>query len=253
MAVPTVVYSDAVSLPSADTGDTLTFSHWGSIQADDLIILLVSNEDGDPVQWTGSGNVSEAGYTFMYSDGTNGSDTIGAFYKVASGSESGDFTVTSVSATEYCGSYIVLRGVDTADPFNALGTPNTADTDVFDVDEIITDEDDCLVIVHSSLDGADFGTFVYSGTGWFYGGESAQRPGNAFSPSMSWGTKVMASADNTGVATITTDVVDGRTGVQFAFKGAAAGGGDEIDTFSEGHSIEELTIQTDSLGITVED
>ena len=224
--IPTIVYTDSVSngVPwgTATNIDTIQFTHWGSIQANDLIILLVSNEDGAADPWTSGSAVSEAGYTLMFTGGLNGLVGLGGFYKVATGSEAGTFIVTAVQSTEQIGYYIVLRGADASNPIDSIGARYdvTPAADTCDIPQILTQAANCLVISVAGYDGGDWSTVAVTGTtGWTFW-SAAQARANANEPGLMWGYKEQASIGETGICVFDVDLSDQWVGIIFSVKGA---------------------------------
>ena len=209
----TIVYSDSVTC--VDNCAAITFTHWGSIQADDLILLMLNCEDGQPI-YSQSSDVSEAGYTFMYSGGLNGVLGIGGFSKVASGSESGTFTVTNQTTTETIGFYVVVRNANTTDPVDSIATvtTSTAATSI-EVVGVQTANNNSLVICHGGYDGGDYTNLAYS-AGWTLYSSHSAIPGNAFSNGGMWGYKYQVTAGATGNCTISNDLSDEWSGVVFS-------------------------------------
>ncbi len=218
--VPTIAFIDSATTGSDDT--LITFTHWGSIVEDQVIILIVFNE-GDAIQQYATHPYREP-TDFTYIDesptGVGMGINIGAFYKVATGSETGTFEVHVDQLGELCGWYIVLDNVDVTDVLNASSTPSwvTADSTLV-INELTTDEDNCLVFGVAALDGADETKWEYTDTGWAFE-DDTRNSVSPFSIAASFALKQMVAAGATVDVTVNTGVEDGLCGFQFAIKGA---------------------------------
>ena len=219
---PSIVYTDTVSVDgfsgAGTAGADLTFTHWGSIQANDLILLLLTHEDGIPAPWSSTSDVSEAGYTFMYCNGNNGGVAVGGFYKVAAGTESGTFTVTASTAQEQVGAYIIVRGANTTDPIDSIGAFVLVDPAAtgIDVVGVATANNYSLVIGHVMFNGSDWASLAWGGTGWNLFTAVGQRTNNGNTASIQWGYKFQETAGASGTINVTNTTSDIWGGRQFS-------------------------------------
>ena len=219
-AMPSIVYVDRIG-DEVNDGDSLQFTHWASIASGQLIIIIHNNEGTADQQWgTGGDTVRQVGWTYIgESTGTNIGANIGAYYKVATGSETGNFASYCLTSSENAGWYIVLDNVDTSDPLNIMGTPiQTVATSVI-IPEVTTDAANCLVFGLWAFDGSDWGSITFSNSGWALEDSTYARVNNASTDGCAYGLKEMVSAGLTGALTVTTIGDDGCAGFQFAIKG----------------------------------
>lgn len=208
--IPDIVYADSSTNTSSDNIDTLGFNHWGSIQANHLILLVLINEGEANQQWgTGADTVSEAGWVFVKDSGNAAVDThIGLFYKVATGSESGHFTVHSSELREGCGFYLVLDSVDVTAPLNVVGDVTTEEGGLTSRQLVFsaatTTEDYCFALALmgvNSVSAYNFDSLAVSNSGW----GNADYTMNRINTGTSWGayaTKDVITSGSTGAVTI---------------------------------------------------
>jgi len=165
--IPDIIYADSAFTISAGA-DTLGFDHWESIEANQFIMLVLFKEaSASAGQWgTGADTVSEAGWTFVYStvETSAGDNAIGVFTKVATGSETGHFTVHAKEVDEASGWYFVLDSVNVADPINIIGDTTViygaANASSITLESATTDANNCLAF---GLDGVrGLANFAYS-------------------------------------------------------------------------------------------
>ena len=222
--MPTIAYIDTATTAGDDT--TITFNHWGSIADGHTIILIVFNE-GDIIQQYNT-QPWRRPTDFTYIDESPGATSmgidIGAFYKVAvAETDTGTVSVDTDQNGELCGWYIVLADVDTGDVLNGSSTPSwdTGSDSTLVLNELTTDEANCLVFGIAAFDGADSGIkWDWSNSGWAFEDNTANGVNNAFSIAASFALKQQVSAGATGDLTVNTGIVDGPCGFQFAIRGA---------------------------------
>jgi len=230
--IPTIVYTDSVTNYSWYVlGDSalVTVYHWASIQANDLILILLSDEDGVP-NWSVGSNVSESGWEIFFTGGANNTIGIGGFYKVATGSEADSFYVTSpkgaLAGYEQIGYYVVIRGADTTTPLDSVGVViyQADNQDSCAVTQILTQANNCLVIAFATSDGSDAGYWggqVIDGTaGWTMWSWAAPRE-NSNALGCMFAYKEQASIGETGYCDFKmTSFASRWGGIMFSVKGA---------------------------------
>lgn len=223
--IPDIVYVDTSNTGSAGA-QTLTFDHWGSIASGHTIFLFLFKElSAVDDQWgTGADTVNEAGWNFYTCKTITSGDaapdiSIGVFYKIATGSESGSFTVQAAESDEQCGFYVVMDSVNSSNVVNAIGDTTGVrggeNASEIVVDSTVTTANNCLAVGLVNVRGT--GNFnetpdtLYASAGWSI--ESPYVPfgtylvaANRISPYNAGGViaiKDMVTAGTTGFLTLT--------------------------------------------------
>ena len=232
--MPDIVYADtSFSAINGTATDTLGFDHWSSIEAGQLILVAVVNE-GEATQnfGTGADTVSEAGWTFAKCAFSGSADSnIGLFYKIATGDETGHFTVHAGTTQEMMGWYLVLDSVDTTDPMNVIGdttlAPQANNPSQITLESETTDADYCLAIGLVAINGTgnfyEPDTMYASNSGWTYYDETTNRKSDFTSGGVIV-LKDVPTAGATGTVTVYTGFPenvsqDGIIGFVVAIKG----------------------------------
>ena len=139
---------------SGNLATSLTLTAPSGISADDLLVIIVGN---DAINTTTQFSTSASGWTKIGEggDGTNNSDVhIGAFYKVASGSE-GNITIDGVTSSEMVGWYLKISGAATSGPIDVSNFNESGAATEHNIASITTTVDDCLVLYGLIADGGD--------------------------------------------------------------------------------------------------
>lgn len=225
MAVP-VVASTSTPVSAASSGTDIAPNYPSGISAGDVLICIVASDQSTNTQQWNDGANKPSGFTFIGEAGNADSDChVAAFYKEASGSESGSETVTAVSTSNgRIGFMMRLTGVDTADILNVLGTAYTTATDALahTIGGATTDEDDCLAIVAYALDGGNGQTFALDGS-WSAQQDETSDTNNFGEVSGGWGTLSVASQGAYSAVQVTSQQSNQMAGFTFAIKGEASG------------------------------
>jgi len=219
MTIP--VIKDSSKAVSSAAGVTLTcLKPTADINEDDFLILICGNDyDSTANQFSDSNKPS--GWTFLGQEGNRTSDAhIGVYYKVASGSE-GTVTVTTPRSEDWFMFYGIITGVDTATPINTSSFSFHGDTASHDIPSVTTTEDDCLILYGLSFNGADGYTYSVAGTGYSQE-DQAQASGGSSGSSGCFGSRDLATAGASGIATVTCSVSDGAAFFQLAINAGAA-------------------------------
>lgn len=226
MTIPVVA---EISTPSlADTTDNIDINYPSTISAGDVLICYVASDQSTATQQWDGATYFPSGFTFINESGSADSDChCAAFYKVATGSETGTENVTSAgTANGIIGFMVRLTDVDTADLLNVVGADYNSTAD--DTDHVIggatTDEADCLAFVVYALDGGNGQPFSLSGS-WTQQEDHTSTLSDFSEVSGGLGTLGVASAGAYGDVTVTSSQSNGMTGFTFAIKGTASAGG----------------------------
>jgi len=213
-AVPTVTGFQA-SNGGTSASSSLALTAPSGITAGELLLLIVGNEDSSNTDQF-SNNLS--GWNFIDDGGDSNADAhIGAFWRVATGSES-NVTVTAQSSDYWFGWYIRISGVDTSDPIGASNfTQSSANSNSHVIPEITTDQNNNLVIYGLSFDGGDGYPFSVSGTGWSEEDEQQNNTSGSYVAGV-WGTKNQTSAGATVDVTVGCNASDGAAYFQLAIQ-----------------------------------
>lgn len=183
----------------------------GGVVSGDLLLIIAGSDD------TGGsdsfGNIT--GWIKEYGEVDTGAGGSFAVYsRVADGTEGATETVTHDLAESF-GWYVRLTGADTATPFNVKGTVATSTSNSFAIGGVTTTAPDALAFYLLVFDRGNGVPFSVSGTGWSETDEQQSGTGAA-DVSGCFGTKVQATAGDTGTATVMANTTDGALYVQFA-------------------------------------
>lgn len=219
-AAPTFVGSN--SALNANNVNNLTINvPSGSV--DDLLLAFITTDDNETI------NIP-AGWT-LYNQGfdANNSVTLAVFYRIADGSEPGNYTFTWGSTEETLGVILRYAGVDTANPIQ-LALTQTGNSNTPDAPSITTTTDDTEIIYVFAQD-ADYGdqanpqptgtTDVFSERSSGIGNDAA---------SLNIATKSQLAAGATGVGEFTTRNTDDWRAMTLAIAPMPSGGGGTIPT-----------------------
>jgi len=215
-AVPVVetwTFNDANNL------DHVTLTKPTGVQSGDLLLIIVGSDAPNLDEWD-----ALTGWTKFVGINSNDADAnLACYWRIADGTEAGTIDVTAGTNTdERLGWYIRVSGVDTANPINVTGT---AQSDIgginHGINSINTTVDDCLAFYVLVFDGGDGTPFSVS-AGWTEKDDKYGVANTAGYVSGCWGTKEMPSQGATGDATVTSNVNDSSSRVQFAIAPSAA-------------------------------
>ncbi len=219
MAVPFIAASGAAWTVN-DTGGgtastiTLTKPTDATINAGDLLVMIVGNDDANPAagEWN-----DVTGWTREFQIGSNASDcAMAVYWRIADEGEAATQAVTCDTNNELYGWYIHIQG-NSAIPMDANG-PGTAVEVASGADHDVTGftvaDADRLAFCIGAFDGGDGHAFVITGTGWTLG-DSQQSGSGGTDASGCWATKDVASGA-TGTCNVNPAVSDGFSGIQFA-------------------------------------
>ncbi len=200
---------------SATTSTNLVLTAPAGIQVGELLLLIVEND------YNAAGPEFNAvtGWTKINEAGSATPDAfIGAYWRIADGTEGASVTVTSAHARSWLGWYIRISGADTANPINVqnFATSTGTGTNPQVIPQVTTTADNCLAIYGLSFDGGD-GLPMSVDAAWTERAELAYGTTTA-GVSGSWGTKVQAAAGGTGTASVTTSGTDGASYFQLAIR-----------------------------------
>lgn len=189
----------------------------------DLIIVFAGN-DSDTVttQWDNT-TYKPAGYTLIRQISTATADaSAAAFYKVANGTEGGkSITIPAQSLQDMWAGCVIVRGANTADPVDVIGSNwDNVGTTAHVIPAVTTTGANRLVFFVLSADGAGNYPFAIAGTSWDDAKSVDVQAGTALtsvSGIMGWKTVTSAGTSNT-VTVYYTQTSDGGAGFQFAIK-----------------------------------
>jgi hypothetical protein len=192
------------------------------VEAGDLLVLIGMNDDS-----TNNPQFSDnkSGWNFVKNCGTTGSDShVGVFWRIATGSEGSDESITMYDDEGWMLWYLRISGVDSSGTQEALGVCSTVMGGLYyqDMPEIQTTNADCLAMAFAAHDGGDGHPFTISGTGWTLG-QSNNNSSSSTELSGCWAYKNMATAGWTADCRVTSQVKDGMIGFQVAFRGGEGG------------------------------
>jgi len=223
MAIPvieSVTTATAVSLAT-----DLTVAYPSSIAAGDLLLVVVVNDEKNIATALYDDSTNKpTGFTLINESGNDYSDShVAAFYKVAAGTETGNFTIPCVSSnanTGTCGWCFRISGAHGSSPLDVTGadSQSTSSYNLTDLDlaSCTTTENDCLAFGVACFDGGDGYNFTITGTGWTKESELTEDVADTDTASGVVSTKDMATAGATGVCTVAGSVLDGISGFTFA-------------------------------------
>jgi len=209
--------SNFTSNTALTTGATITLTKPANIVSGDLLLIIVGNDDNtNTAQWNNS-TLKPTGFTMINEAGSKSPDAhVAAFYRLADGTEGATVAVPSATNADYWGYYMRITGVDQTNPIDVLGVDYLVNNLASHaVTALTTTVPNTLAFYVLSADGGDTFPFSVSGTGWIESAEIRAGVG-ATNSAGTWGTRAMATAGNTGVATVAMNVIDGASGFQFA-------------------------------------
>ena len=205
---------------STTASESLVLDKPTGVQVGELLLLIVGNDDGDNgAEFTD--NLAGWNYIGTSGDKSNAAADIGAFWRIADGTEGTTVTVTATSDDDWFGWYIRISGADSTNPINASNFALSSPEINHYVPEVTTGVDDCLAICALSFDGGDGYPFSVFGTDWTETAEYQTASGGN-DVSACWGTKEQALAGTTGDAMVSCSISDGAAYFQLAIAPVAA-------------------------------
>ena len=225
MALP-VLETWAKTLETTATG-AFTATKPSGVATNDLLVI-VAGWDFSSSSTTPKFVDDLTGWNFMGTEGNTTSDSyIGAYWRIATGSEGATEEVNVFDAGFGWTYYLRFSGVDTTTPinqsnFSVQGGNSTSHA----ILGVTTDVDDCLPLYFLSFHGGDGDPFSPS-SGWseIDEGEIASSVGSHCFGDKDSG---QPTAGATGTVTVTSTASDGSAFVQFAVAPAAAGGNEPL-------------------------
>jgi len=215
--IPSIASSTS-ALGTGTTSSTRSLTLPATINAGDLLLIYAINDDStDTYQF--NGQTPPSGFTFLKEIGSSNADThIGLWWKIADGTEdSSSVTITAQSSDDMCAVCLRIIDADTTNPIGIVGGGiDSASTASLVIPAITTVNDDSLALYFLSSDGADCNPFGQP-TGWTELGEYEPSGGTpASTVAGAIGYKSMATAGDTGTATVSFSATDGGIGFQMS-------------------------------------
>ena len=193
------------------------------IQAGDVIVILAALEDSSPGPKFDNTTGKPAGFTFIQTAGTTETDVWpGAFYKVATGSESGTINVPTVNSLAGRMAGVVARfsGVNTNSVIGQTGAATNSGSQVTTnpLATVTTTTAKEYVMAWAVVHGSDITGYAGSGTLWNDQGNI--NPGDGVQGSLiaNWGTTEQQTAGAVPVYTLNWNEQDGSSGFVFSLK-----------------------------------
>jgi len=150
------------------TASSLTLSKPVGVVAGELLLILVANENSANGEGFGA-ITSESGWTQIFNYGSGNVDTyIGAYYKIATGTENETVTVPFIASDDGLGWYIRISGVDATNPIGYVRSATESTNYYVNMvgDYTYPQTDNPLMIGLASFDGSDGMPLYTSSTGW---------------------------------------------------------------------------------------
>lgn len=220
-SVPQIATSTRATSPASST---ITLTKPSGVQAGDLLLIVVGNDDNSNVAQWDDVVLKPSGFNLINESGNSTSDAhVAAFYRIADGTESGTIDVSAQNVMDYWGFYIRVTGASTTNPINVIGTDyNGGSLVTHNVTGITTTVDNTLAFYALSGDGGD--TYPYTVGGSWTEGDEVQTGTAAADAAGTWGTRSMTTAGATGNAAVSMNVNDSASAFQFAINPAVGRG-----------------------------
>lgn len=196
---------------------TLVLTKPTGVEVGDLLLILVGNDANNAtVQWDDI-SLRPSGFTNINEAGNATPDThVGAFYRIADGTEGATSSVPAATSANFWGFYIRVTGASTTNPINAVGSDYAVNNLTnHPIPSVNTTLPNTLAFYMLAGDAVGTAPFSVAGAGW---SESDEKTVNTAG---TWGTRSMTSAGATGAATVTMNASDGASGFQFAINPAS--------------------------------
>ena len=201
---------------SSSDNSVITMTKPSGVQNGDLLLIIVGNDTPNPsVEYDNVSN-KPTGFTLIDTINSTGVDvSIAAFWRIADGTEGATIDVegaTTSADTECIGWYYRITGANSTSPIGTVGTSvETSPTPL--IPEIITNEDNSLVIGALVFDGGDGHPFTLNlpeSAGWTLE-ESNREASTSASISGFWASKQIETAGATGNIEASAQVSDGTS------------------------------------------
>lgn len=203
---------------SAATGSTASITHGLTINADDVIIIIV-HADGNTGSQGFTDNNSPFTFTEAIQENSAADSTYAIYYRVAGSSEPSSYSFTMDSSDDWAIQIRVFSGVDTASVWDVAPSVSTRATvgagTTVNAPSMTTSNDGAMGIVVGLTDSAE----TFAGANNSYGTEVEDLGGNRGTASY---IRTWTTAGSTGATTITMDGSNDVMGHQFALKPSAA-------------------------------
>jgi len=224
----TAVIEDYTTAAALTSASDISIAYPAGIVAGEKLLVVVINEakSNANTQWDDS-TLKPAGFDFINESGDITCDChVGAFEKIAAGTETGNFTIPSqISTTEDTCAWCYR--LSSAGDVNVIGADTNSALNVTSlaIAGVNTTVDDCLVFAVHAYDGGDGPTFTTSGTGWTKHSEVTSDGADTLNGSSGCvSTKVQATLGATDDCTISSGTSDGMTGFMFAIEPGESNG-----------------------------
>ena len=224
MAIPVLAeQATGVISSGAVTSINISYDDFTTINAGDLLLVIAFNDHNSTTTQFDDSTNKPTGYTFINEAGSATSDVrIAAFWKEATGSESGNLSVPCASS-QVLGAFMArITGADTSSPIDVTGADvdngNAASHAITGITTVATNT---LAVYCMAMDDKGGAPFSVSGGSWAENDEIASA--GVDNLSASWGDQDMASAASTSDATVTCSATNGAAGFCFNIKEASGG------------------------------
>lgn len=200
---------------TAAASASLTLTKPTNVEAGDLLLILVGNDDNTATAQWDDVSIRPTGFSMINEAGNNTPDThVAAFYRIADGTETATTSVPAQSADNFWGFYIRVTGASTTNPIGAVGSDyavnNLTNHPISGVTTVVNN-----ALAFYMLAGDAVGTAPFSvSAGWTEASEIT------INTAGTWGTKALPTAGSSGNATVTMNASDGASGFQFAINPA---------------------------------
>ena len=192
----------------------------GGQNGDFLVVIVVNDEVNiNTDRFDASGDPS--GWTFHTSGGEFASDTHwGSYYREIDGTEgAGPYTFTANSTDNMTIICMLVRGVNSSNPFGSLGSEYNSEASAsHTITGITTGNDNSLAMAILVFDGSDGAPFSVSGTGWSKYTDVDNTANDGDETEILIATKDMPSAGATGDVTVTPATSDNASGIIFEIR-----------------------------------
>jgi len=164
---PEGIYDGYASVRSEQTADTsgttatsITLNKPSDIEVGDLLILVVGTDS--KVTRPGSSQ-TPSGWTHLQDMGGGNPDcSVAAYYRVADGTEGASETVSLNGNWDAWGNYLAMKDVDTSVTIATSSSTFTGSSTSLAIPSVTTTEDKSLIMIVTSYDGADYGTYSFT-------------------------------------------------------------------------------------------
>lgn len=198
---------------SGGTGTSVDVAYPATVNSGDVLVAFVMTDDtGTTDQITNdAGNFTK----INWAGGSSADAHAAAFYRVATGSETGSETFNTDSSFDMMAFMVRVTGAGSTQP-DVVGADYSAGAaSSHDLPAITTGEDCTVAFGFAGSDGGDTYPYSTSSTGWTKGNDG-QNATSSFSLAGGWFYKPMDTAGSTGTLTVNISSSDGLSGSQFS-------------------------------------